>query len=383
MNNQSQGPEFKRTEDREAILKVLQEKLIKKKLTLEVPAIENKFCEIIKIENNLLKVYFQNYTPPLQKITVSGFINNFYSELSINVTEKIGDLLFICEPVYLRISSQKRSELRYDISPEDNIYLKNIIVQKNELDIRGKSIPVSYKIILEKFKSKFSTLADEVHLSDFENKEGIYSEVFKTGKYVFIPDSRNISSIENNDNGQEKLDIKKFYGNELKAELHRLSDHGRIGWVIYPISARISEKTRAIAGYIELYKKAPFDNGIFAKLEDLSKKIVSEFLDATVYEFKEKHRLLDLSRNGLRFETENRKLINALESREKFICDIFIKHQAPITVMAWKRRTKLMDDGRMQVCVKIQGETSRQDQMARYESFLKNLGKNHEPQVSE
>ena len=60
-------------------------------------------------------------------------------------------------------------------------------------------------------------------------------------------------------------------------------------------------------------------------------------------------------------------------SRAEFICDVVIIHQAPISIRAWIRSTKLMPDGSLQVGVKIQGQTEHQDQMYRYLALVKNL----------
>jgi hypothetical protein len=349
-------------------------KLLQKSLKVNLPSLEEKKCQIVKIHEGEIIVEFQNFIPPQTPIILTGFINNHYTEIELTVTGHVKDNLYQGEPKYLRISSQQRKEPRYNIDDPEEIYIHTIKITISELNYQGNTLPVSYRIILDKYRSEKAGIANEIIFEGFEQKSDIYKEIQKTGKTLYISNIQSNEAFETNIS-EDIIDAKKFFGSELNNIRRTMSSSGKIGWIICPILGPISEGNWIPICYMELFSKTPFSMEKLMEVKTLSFEIVESFREITILEIKDKQQIIDVSNSGLSFITKNDKLIDALQKRPSCICDIIIRHQAPITIMASVRMNRKLEDGTTLFGIKIEGETNRTDQMHRYHEYIKTIEK--------
>jgi hypothetical protein len=362
---------FKHTNDNKSIVNIINERLLLKPLKIELPTIEEKYAQIVKSNEHGAAVHFKDFVPPNGPILLTGFINNHYTELEIKINKVIQESLFVCNINYLRVSTQRRIEPRFNITDCSQFYAKRVKISKNELDIKGTSIPTAYKVILDRYRVSKSGMGDKFNISTFGNTSGIYKKIAKTGKSLFVPNINDVSSfVKDEETNKELIDIKEHYGLSFETERTKLIKDNIAGWIICPILGPIGADMRYPLGYIEIKSRSPLDMFKLMEVKSLSYEIVEKLRDVTMLEVIEKQRVLDVSRSGIRLLIDNKDLINAMLRRTQFTFDIIIKGQAPITVMGWIRKARLMENGSLQVGVKIQGESNRQDQMLRYQEFV-------------
>ena len=182
---EDQTPEFKRTENKNDIVKIINQRFLSKPLMVQLPSLEDKFGEIIKATEQGVVVLFKNFIPPNQAITLSGFIENFYSEIELTIDKSIHESVFLCRANYLRISSQRRSEPRHRVNDPNQIFLKRIKISKNELNITADAIPKEYTDLLLRYQTEHKHLADSVKISPFGSGSKIHQVVYKTCKTFF------------------------------------------------------------------------------------------------------------------------------------------------------------------------------------------------------
>ncbi len=364
---------YKKTQDMETIIRVINEKFLKKKLTIQLATLSPKYAHIISFDDTGMIIQFDNFVPPVGGLLLSGFINDFYTELGIEVINNKEGNLFLCKPKLLRIASQKRMDERFVIDNADLIYVNKIRIAKADLDFSGKNLPVSYKILLQQFQQENHDLGDKVQIASFGDvKEDIYNKVFKTGKTFYI------SNIDDNENYQQNLDNDEFLsleeaGSNWEKMSKELSNHNRKGWLISPILTDNADGAWIPLGFVEIVNNTPITTDTLMTIKALSFKILDKIKSMNLMEVKERQKVIDVSRTGIRLEVENQKLIDAILRRREMIFDIIMKMQAPITIQGWIRATKILDNGKLHVGLKIQGENNRQNQMKRYIHFINEL----------
>ncbi len=364
---------FKKTNDRNMILKLINDKLLNIKLEIQLPLVQPKFAKIVKVSEDGLTVQFYEFIPPKGLLLLSSFLNGYYSEIGVRVENSIQQNLFLCHPTFLRIASQKRIEERFIIEDAEVIYINKVRISKVDLDFRGKNIPVSYKIVFEQFQTECSHLGDRVIVNSFSDSDDIYDYVFKTKKTVFVENVKDQSSFENEIARDEFVNLKEFYSKNFQKEQTTLLRKETIGWIVSPILAQNAAGNWMPIGYIEVLSKNPLSLDVLMEVKEISLNIVSKLRDMNVFEVAAKHRILDISRSGLRVEIKDKKLMDIILHRQMMNFDIIIKFQAPITVQGLIRSTKMMEDGSMQVGIRIQGENNRQNQMSRFYHYIKEL----------
>lgn len=369
---------FKRTDDRAVIIKLINDRLLNKQLTVQLPTVETKYAQVKSADEKELQVQFFNYIPPKGLIHLSGFLNNYFTEIGVKVQRPFNGDIYICQPAYLRIASKKRMDQRFEINDFDEIYVNKIRISELELNVRAKSIPVAYKILFQQFQSENSGIADRVIISAFNDSDDIYDYVYKTRKTVFVPDIRKGDSFAANDRLGDFVDLKEYFKKSFEREQASLVKKDSIGWIVSPILGPSVGDKWVPLGYIELSSKTAFDVEKLMEVKELSLRIVEKLRDMNVLERDIRQRILDVSRGGLRLEITDPRLIKNIMQRSTMTFDIILRMQAPITVQGIIRSTKETDDASLLVGLKIQGENSRENQMGRYLHFIRELAHLHD-----
>lgn len=366
---------YKKTDDLNTIIRVVNEKLLKQKLTVQLATHSPKYAQITSFDDNGMVIQFDNFIPPVGPLLLSGFINDFYSELGVDVLRNKEANQFICKPKLLRIASQKRMDERFIIDNPDLIYVNKIRIAKADLDFSGKNLPVSYKILLQQFQQENQKLGDVVHIASFgDMKEDIYNKIYKTGKTLYIPDTGDIDTYQENAQNTEFLKLEEA-GMTWESIIKDLNNHNRKGWLISPILTDNAKGDWIPLGFVEIINNTPITTDTLMTVKALSFKILDKIKSMNLMEVKERQKVIDVSRTGMRLEIENEKLMDAILRRREMIFDIIMKMQAPITVQGWIRTTKVLENGKLHVGLKIQGENNRQNQMKRYIHFINELAK--------
>lgn len=364
---------YKKTNDLKQMIKIINEKLRNKKLTILLPSTQTKYAKIVSISEKGMSVQFIDFMPPTGPLVLSDFLNNFYTEVGIEVENRIENNLYMCRPKFFRIASQQRMDKRFLISEPEAIYVNKIKISKTGLEVVGKDVPVSYKIVFDQFQQTSSQLAEKVHIGAFADaKESIYNKIYRTGKTFYIPDIKDQSSLQLTQDNTDFLTLEES-GMTWSEYQTNMQEQKRRAWVITPILGNKLSGEWLPIGYIELTSSEPIPIETVMECKSLSFQILEKIKTMHLEEFKERHRVIDVSRGGLRVEVTNERLIESALHRNEMIFDIVINKQAPITVQGWIRSTKMIDENTLHVGVKIHGENNRQNQMRRYYSFVQQL----------
>ncbi len=365
---------FKRTEDKQTINKLINERLLLKPLRIQLPLIDKKIAEIVKVTDAGLAVHFKNFVPPSGPIILTGLIGNYYTEIEIIVIKPIKGAIYYCNTHYLRISSQGRKEPRYPITEDDIISIKRIRIPLSKLEIKGDTIPAEYKKVMEQYMKDKADIADVVNISTFERKSKIHQKVAETGKTFFIADSRLMKSFEVGNEGDDDLiNLHDFYGDSLNSERRKMISKGIIGRIVSPIfGPAASDKWLAI-GFVDIASKGPFDFMKLMEVKALTFEIVEGICSANQLEVNESQRILDVSKMGMSLVITHKELVNAMLHRPQFTFIIQIKGQVPIHAVGEIKMKKKMEDGSLMIGIKVQGEKGRQEQMVRYYEFIDSL----------
>jgi hypothetical protein len=364
---------YKKTNDLKQMIKIINEKLRDKKLTILLPSTETKYAKIISITEKGMTVQFIDFMPPTGPLVLSDFLNNFYTEVGIEVENRIENNLFQCKPKFFRIASQQRMDKRFPITDPESIYVNKIKISKTGLEVVGKDVPVSYKIVFDQFQQGGSHLAEKVHIGAFADaKDTIYNKVYRTGKTFYISDINEQESLQLTQDNTDFLKLEESGMTWAEFEEH-MQAQGRRAWVISPILGNKLNGEWLPIGFIELASSDVIPIETVMEVKSLAFQILEKIKSMHLVEYKERHRVLDVSRGGLRVEVTNEKLIESALHRNEMIFDIVINKQAPITVQGWIRSTKMVDENTLHVGVKIHGENNRQNQMRRYYAFVQSL----------
>jgi hypothetical protein len=375
---------FKRTSDQVAIKRLVSEKLLNKELSVESPSFEKKNALIVSIDEDDMVVRFEGFIPPVGSLLLTGFINNYYTELGLNVVEPVSSYSFRCKPTFLRIASVQRNDERFNIRDDLGVYINYIRIAKTELDFKGGKVPVSFKILFQKLSDENADLADKVMIqaSDEMDKNSLRYQIIRSGKSIFLPDARDLSLLAEHEENSDILNLKEALGNNLNKEMAKLISEEKIGWIACPISIPEKEDKWIPIAVLELFSKSPFEIYKFMEVKALALKVVEKLRDMNVVEINQKQRIIDVSRGGLGIEIKDPELYKMIHINRYFLFNIMLKMQAPITFRGWLRYSKEQSDGSHHIGIKIQGETERQDHMKRYLHFVKSLaeGKKQEEQ---
>ncbi len=372
MTENSQSP-FKRTTDEKAMRKIINERLLNNPLTIEHPDLTPRYVEIVKYDDEGMFIFFNNFEYHEKTARLNGFISDFFFEMEISILDEGVDNYFHCKPEFIRISTQKRSEPRFQVGEEHDIFVKNIIVPKNVLKMYGSSIPIAYQVLLEKYNASHQNMAASVSISPVEERKAVYREIADTGQHVFIADLNDDSSFSIHERDDQSLDLMNYYGENFQSVRKKLMDEGTAGWIIFPIMGQSTMNSSVTVGYIELKNDTPFDHEKLTEVKLLAREILDRLLDMETYENNNLQRILDISRSGLKLHITDQKLIEAVHHRKHFLFDILIKKQAPITVRGWIRHVKTLNDDSMVLCVKIQVEDEYRDHLPRLYEYIDSL----------
>ena len=376
MSKQNKKHSFKRTEDKKSISQIVKDRLLNKSLSIQLPLIEEKFGEIVKSVDQGIVVNFKNFIPPQSSIILTGFIDGFYTEIELKVVKLIQESLYLCKSSYLRICSQRRIEPRYKVTDHETFFVKNIKISKIDVSLQGGSVPVGYKILLERFEKENADIAEIVRIGIFGKKSKIHQEVHKTCKTYYVSDSGDDASFEHDENSNDDLiNLQEFYGETLTPERKKMTDKKIIGRIVSPILGPGPADTWIAIGYIDIMSGSPLDIIKLMEIKSLSFEIIDAVRDLSVMIIKEKQKVLDVSKSGICIQVTDKDCINAMLHRPQFIFNIMIKGQAPITVTGWIRMKKKLEDGSLLIGVKLLGQSDRPDQMLRYYEYIKKLEK--------
>ncbi len=365
--------------ENKTIIQHINEKLLLKPMSIQLPQVGTKQCKIMKADIEGIGIYFENFFPPGGRFLITGFVDESTIELEIEVKELIQESFFLCNATYLRISSQRRSEPRYLIQDAAEFYIRKISISRTDIKIDRDHVPISFEIIMARYQKEKSFLGDEVIIQPFKTNSILYQEVKKTGKSVYVEDLRNDASQNKDDANEDIISLKNFYGYKYEIEKKSLIDKNIISFIICPLFANVSNEYWIPIGYIEVRSKTPLDMTKLMEIKTLSFEILNTFLDMSVVSFKERIRVLDVSKSGLSVEISHPELITMMLHRDQFNFEIIIRHQAPITMKGLICSKKQISDKKMNIGVKIIGLTERPEQFKRYLEYIAMLEKSNKP----
>lgn len=258
---------------------------------------------------------------------------NKYMDVSCIVEEKTDDITYRLSVKQINIATDDRKHERKNVNP-GNVLINNIRIAKNVINASLFNIPTSVKVHFGQNEQKLSHLADIVRVKVFDKKDDKLEVVRKTGKSLWIPNTKEVSSYFSNDE-DEYIN----YHNVIKTDIQRVIDQyqmdGIVSEVIVPILYVGHDGQSIPLGYIQLLSKSKeFTLDTILELKALGFEIVDTIRNANTTLMNIKQEVLNVSPHGLKIQVTDEDLKEYVLHQKGFGFDIVFKMQAPITVFS-------------------------------------------------
>ena len=201
-------------------------------------------------------------------------------------------------------------------------------------------------------------------------KDPIFSEMRKTGKILFIPDTGISESYRAF--SEDFIDLHQIYDAQLDDVIKKYTERGYRSIIVVPIIYITENESSIPFAYIQLVSKSVnFGIEKVLELKDHSFKLVDRIRDANTILIPVHQPIIDISRGGAKIKITDSDLKKYIIKSKGFIFDIVFKLQAPITIYGDIRATYADEEKNIFVGVDFEGNSSRKDEMKRFYAVLK------------
>lgn len=312
-------------------------------------------------------------------ITIYSVLSKFV-EIDLQLFKKVSKDVYQFTIVGSNIAKTNRENFRFSIEPGD-AFITNIKTSRNIIDASKYSIPTSVKVIMHQHRHLLEDIADEVHISPFDEKDSKHKLVRKTLKTYYIRDTQDMESYNPLD--ENFIDIHRYLGNNLTNTMQYYRKRDIVSEIISPV-IYISLKQEPIPlGIIQIISKSkilePTD---VLNTAEISFQIVDKIRIANTMTINERQSVLDIGRGGAKILITDEELKNSIVHQSGFSFDLFFRMQAPITLYADIRSTTKNDKGDLIVGVDFSGHSSRKDELRRLVEILKHFEKSNMGQLN-
>jgi len=260
------------------------------------------------------------------------------------------------------IAKTDRQFIRVPIA--DNAYISNVRASKHYIDASLNSIPTSVKVTFSMYEQKLKENGDFVKIEVFK-RDPILDVVRKTGKSLLIRNTADPKCYRAE--SDFFVDLVAVLREQVK---HRMLEYKQlriVSDIIVPINYITHDETKIPLGYIQVQSRTQnFDDIKLLELQQMAFEIVDKIRDANTVYIKEKQRISNLSRGGLKVEITNPDLKNYLARQTGFTFDLFFRMQAPITLYGSIRSATTDADGKLLLGIQITGNSAREGEMKRF-----------------
>ncbi|HRZ27745.1 MAG TPA: DUF1577 domain-containing protein [Spirochaetota bacterium] len=320
-------------------------------------------------DKSVMVVTDQDYKPD-GNIVIYG-LSDKYVEVDLDVLDVITAGYFKCRIKSARRALKGRRDLRFKVN-QDEAVATNFRVSKHTIDLSGFKIPTSIKVLLDQFQSSNSKMSEIVKVDVFETdvKDPIFSEMRKTGKILFIPDTGSSESYRAF--SEDFIDLHQIYDAQLDDVIKKYTERGYRSIIVVPIIYITENESSIPFAYIQLVSKSVnFGIEKVLELKDHSFKLVDRIRDANTILIPVHQPIIDISRGGAKIKITDSDLKKYIIKSKGFIFDIVFKLQAPITIYGDIRATYADEEKNIFVGVDFEGNSSRKDEMKRFYAVLK------------
>ena len=368
---QRKNREFREINSEEDILNILKSKFSSRKLYIKY-AIEKTEVTINEYlsDGTLMLVTDANYTSEGRTLGIYG-LSDKYIEFDLEILEERGPGYYHCKVNSCRKAVRGRRDLRFKVAPED-VVATNFKVSKHTVDVTALNIPTSIKVVLEQFQSQNSKMSDFVKVEVIrpDETDPVLIQLKKTGKNIFISNVADPESYKPlND---DFVDLKNIYGEDLAAVIKRNIERGYKSIVIAPVIYITETMSSVPFAYIQLISKSKqFSIDDVLDVKNDSFRLVDRIRDANTLLIPIHQNVMDISRGGAKLKINDKNLQKYILKSKGFVFDLVFKLQAPITIFGEVKVSYLDDEDNLYVGVDFEGNSSRKDEIKRFNSILK------------
>lgn len=367
---QRKNREFESFKTVEDVINLLKSQFTNRKLYIKYATekIEITINEYLE-DKTVMVVTDQDYKPE-GDIIIYG-LSDKYVEVDLSVLDVLTAGYFKCRIKSARRALKGRRDLRFKIN-KDEAVATNFRVSKHTIDLTGFKMPTSIKVLLDQFQSSNSKMSDfvKVDVFDFENKDPVFTEMRKTGKSLFLPDTGDTESYK--PFSDDFIDLEHIYGNQLGDMAKKNIEKGYRSIIVVPIIYITENESSIPFAYIQLISKtANFGIEKVLELKDHAFRLVDRIRDANTILIPVHQQIVDISRGGAKLKITDTDLKKYIIKSKGFIFDIVFKLQAPITIYGDVKATYSDEEKNIYVGVDFEGNSSRKDEMKRFYSVLK------------
>ena len=368
---QRKNREFKEINSEEDILNILKSKFSSRKLYIKYASEKTEVTinEYLS-DGTLMLVTDANYTSQGRTLGIYG-LSDKYIEFDLEILEERGPGYYQCKVSGCRKAVRGRRDLRFKVAPED-VVATNFKVSKHTVDVTALNIPTSIKVVLEQFQSQNSKMSDFVKVEVFRPDEAdpVLLQLKKTGKNIFISNVADPESYKPlND---DFVDLKNIYGEDLTAVIKRNVERGYKSIIIVAVIYITETMSSVPFAYIQLISKSKqFSIDDVLDVKNDSFRLVDRIRDANTLLISIHQNVMDISRGGAKLKINDKNLQKYILKSKGFVFDLVFKLQAPITIFGEVKVSYLDDEDNLYVGVDFEGNSSRKDEMKRFNSILK------------
>lgn len=372
--------EYINIEDKDEISALIEKKLAAKNKFLKNPLdkIQVSIREY-QPDNTLDLITDPEFEPSGKSVSIYSLLDS-YIEISLEIVEKIDAGMFHCKISDVKKAIQGRKNLRFKLTG-DQAVATNFRISRQALDIGLFTIPTGIKVLLDQFQSSNSNMSDIVKVDIFRNDDNILLKgMKKTRKAVLITDTSDAAGYA--PAGDGFLDCRAVFGEGLGKVIKNNIDKGYKSILVTPI-LYIDEAENVIPfGYIQLVSKSsPLTFETAEKLKKDAEKLVARIRDANTAFLPVRQEIMDISRGGARLRISDNELKKLISKTPAFTFDLVFKLDAPITMYAETCSSFTDEKGGLIIGVDFQGNSSRKNEMKRFNSYIDPMEQNYKTQL--
>jgi hypothetical protein len=328
-------------------------------------------------DGNIMVVTHPDFLPENQ-FTLYSLLDK-YIEIELHIKETRGPGYFKCSIFKLKKAENIRKEIRFRTSPE-NVTATNFKISKQTIDVSGYNIPTTIKVLLDQFQSKNSRLSDIVKVDILSNDDNILKHIKKTGETLFIEDVSNSESYKALT--EDFIDMNKLMADDLGQYIKKNIEKGYKSIIISPVIYLTDPEHSIPFAYIQLISKTEhFSIDKVLELKDLIFKLIDRIRDANTVLVQVHQEIMDISRTGAKLRITDQNLKKYIHKVKGFVFDIVFKLQAPITIYGDIKSVNTDNDGEVFVGVDFAGNSSRDDEMKRFNDMIDPMIKDYKSKL--
>lgn len=295
-----------------------------------------------------------------------------YIELKGKVVAQIDRGVYDVLVESVGIASTDREALRIPVREEDG-HITNIRASRHTIDTSANApLPTSVKVGFAEYEQLTKKRFDTVHIAAFLKRGTVEDEIRKTRKSLLLKNAQDPESYKAP--SPEYIDYAKFLEGKVQKEVFKYKNQKIVSEVIVPVIYRTHDLEEIPIGYFQVQSKSKqFDESTVEELTDLSQKMVEKIKDSNTVFMKEKQRIINVSKGGLRVLITHPELKSYLERQNGFTFDVVFKMQSPVTIHAGIRSATRNPANELILGLEIEGNASGKESIERYEDNVATL----------